>query len=155
MPAANKGRGNFLPDATKQAIEYLKESKDGFFLAVEGSQIDWAGHANDFDYMVTEMIDFDKTLGVALDFAEKDGNTLIVVTGDHETGGMALSPKVIQDGEKEYSDYNQPDLTFATGGHTTTLIPVFAYGPGSDEFNGIYENNEIFYKILEVTGWRK
>ncbi|MFC2123806.1 alkaline phosphatase [Bacteroidota bacterium] len=154
MPAANKNRGDFLPEATNLAVDYLKHCKDGFFLAVEGSQIDWAGHGNEIEYMIAEMIDFDKAIGSALDFAEEDGNTLVIVTGDHETGGMALSPKVIQDGEKEYSDYNQPDLTFATGGHTTTLIPVFAYGPGSDEFNGVYENNEIFHKILKVTGWQ-
>jgi len=154
MPAANKDRGDFLPDATNLAMDYLKNSKDGYFLMVEGSQIDWAGHGNDTEYMIAEMNDFNKTIGAALDFAEKDGNTLVIVTADHETGGMALSAKKIKEGEKEHSDYNQPDLSFATGGHTTTLIPVFAYGPGAEKFSGVYQNTGIFHKILEATNWK-
>ena len=155
MPAAHRGRGDFLPEATRRAIDYLSKDNEGFFLMIEGSQIDWAGHANDAEFMIAEMIDFDKTIGVALDFSEKDGNTLVVVTADHETGGMALSPKVIKDGDREYSDYNQPDLTFATGGHTCALIPVFAFGPGSGDFSGIYENTDIFHRIMKVTGWNE
>jgi alkaline phosphatase len=98
------------------------------------------------------MIDFDDAIGKALDFAEKDGNTLVIVTSDHETGDFTLAAKKKKRGDgKEYSDYNDIDMAFSTIGHSATLIPVFAYGPGSKEFVGIYENNMIFDKILKVT----
>ena len=153
-----KGRGDYLPKATELGIKFLNKDADksSFFLMVEGSQIDWGGHANDADYLISELIDFDDAIGKALDFAEKDGNTLVIVTADHETGGFTLSstPKKAEDG-KSYSDYNEITGTFSTNGHSATLIPVFAYGPGAEAFSGIYENTEIFHKILEVTKWNK
>lgn len=154
MPKMEEGRGSFLSDATEQAIEFLSQDKSNFFLMSEGSQIDWGGHQNDAPYLISELLDFDDTVGKALDFAEKDGNTLVVVTSDHETGGFTLraKQKKREDGS-EYSDYSEVGTSFSTGGHSATLIPVFAFGPGSEEFNGVYENNEIFHKILKVTGW--
>ena len=148
MPRLLDGRGDFLPQATDMAINYLSQSGDNFFLMVEGSQIDWGGHANDAEYVVTEVLDFDKTLGEALDFAKKDGNTLVVVTADHETGGFALASSGKKDGTG--ADYDALNGTFSTGGHTATLIPVFAFGPGSEVFSGIYKNTEIFHKIMQV-----
>lgn len=155
MPTIEKGRGDFLSQATTQAIQYLDQEKAGFFLMSEGSQIDWGGHSNDASYLIAELIDFDDAIGQALDFAEKDGNTLVIVTSDHETGGFTLSAKKKTNEEgKEYSDYTEIGPTFSTGGHSATLIPVFAFGPGSEVFNGVYENNEIFHKILQVTKWK-
>jgi len=141
------GRGDFLPEATVLAISHLSQNQKGFFLMVEGSQIDWAGHSNDAKYLVGEMLDFEKVIAAALDFAEKDGNTLVVVTADHETGGYALGPEVPKEGQSSYSDYNIIDPVFATGGHTATLIPVFAFGPGAEKFKGIYKNTEINHKM--------
>ncbi|MCB0634692.1 MAG: alkaline phosphatase [Saprospiraceae bacterium] len=145
LPKMTEGRGDFLPKATQMALQHLSQNKKGFFLMVEGSQIDWGGHANDGTYVIEEMKDFDKTIGLALDFAEKDGNTLVVVTADHETGGLALSS--LQAFGR--SDYGQINPTFSTGGHTAALIPVFAYGPGAERFMGIYQNNDIFGKMME------
>lgn len=155
MPKMLDNRGDFLPNATQLGIDYLN-NENGFFLMVEGSQIDWGGHANDADYTISELLDFDKTLGKALDFAEKDGNTLVVVVSDHETGGFTLAAKkkTTEDG-REYEDYSEVGARFSTGGHSATLIPVFAFGPGSEEFKGVYENNEIFHKIMKVTNWNK
>lgn len=146
MPKMQEGRGNFLPNATRHAIDRLSDNKNGFFLMVEGSQIDWGGHDNDGPYIVEEMKDFNRAVGVAMDFAEKNGNTLVIVTADHETGGLSLSPVKIfgQD------DYRKINLTFSTGGHSADLIPVFAYGPGADLFMGIYQNNEIFDKMKSL-----
>ncbi|MEZ5070074.1 MAG: alkaline phosphatase [Bacteroidales bacterium] len=144
MPPMPAGRGDFLPRATALAIEHLSGNADGFFLMVEGSQIDWAGHANDNEYMITEMNDFNATVKVALDFAEKDGHTLVVVCADHETGGFSLSAAHDENGMDNYAEI---EPTYATGGHSATLIPVFAYGPGSAKFRGIYENTEIFHKM--------
>jgi alkaline phosphatase len=151
MPPRPLGRGDFLPDATRLAIDHLSQNPEGFFLMVEGSQIDWAGHANNTPYLVAEMLDFDKTIEAALDFAEKDGHTLVVVTADHETGGVALAPKVNQ--ERGYANYADIDPVYATTQHSATLIPVFAYGPGSEQFRGIYQNTDIFHKMKAlVTG---
>jgi len=133
------GRGDQLLVSTKKAIELLSPNKKGFFLMVEGSQIDWGGHANDIDYITTEMLDFDKVIGEVLDFADKDGNTLVVITADHETGGLAINGGNSKTGEVNGG--------FTTKGHTGIMIPVFAYGPGAENFTGFYENTEIFHKI--------
>lgn len=148
MPPALEGRNDFLPEATSLAIEYLSQNDKGFFLMVEGSQIDWAGHANDSEYLVGEMLDFEKTIAVALDFAKKDGNTLVVVTADHETGGLALASYT--DEATGASDYSKIGPSYATGGHSATMIPVFAYGPGAEAFKGIYQNTELFHKMAEA-----
>jgi alkaline phosphatase len=142
MPKMSEGRGDFLPNATKLALEKLSKNEKGFFLMVEGSQIDWGGHDNDADYLIQELLDFDKTIGVALDFAKQNGETLIIVTADHETGGYTLA----SDGK----DYNKIKPTFSTTGHSGTMVPVFAEGPGASLFNGIYESNEIFHKMMEL-----
>jgi alkaline phosphatase len=142
MPKMGQGRGDFLPNATKLALEKLSKNEKGFFLMVEGSQIDWGGHDNDADYLIEELLDFDKTLGVALDFAKQNGETLVIVTADHETGGFTLA----SDG----SDYNKVKPTFSTMGHSGTMVPVFAEGPGAFLFNGIYESTEIYHKMMAL-----
>lgn len=140
MPSMLKNRGDFLPNYTKLALDYFAKSDESFFLMVEGSQIDWAGHDNNAEYLIAELLDFDKTVGVAMDFAKKNKNTLVIVLADHETGGYTLSAN---DG-----NYDSIVPTFATGNHSATLVPVLAYGPGAENFKGIYQNNEIFDKIL-------
>lgn len=145
LPSVNNGRGNFLSDATKLAIEYLSQEEAGFFLMVEGSQIDWGCHQNEAQRVIDEVSDFDKAVGIALDFAAKDGNTLVIVTGDHETGGFALSAPVVS----SKPDYTHITPTFSTKQHTASLIPVLAYGPGAEEFSGFYQNNDIFFKMLK------
>lgn len=144
MPRMLDGRGDFLPDYTSYALDYFSQSENGFFLMVEGSQIDWAGHSNDSEYLITEMLDFDNTVGIVMDYAQKNKNTLVIVLADHETGGFALSP--------DNGDYSKIAPSFAAHGHSTTLIPVFAYGPGAESFKGIYENSDIYWKILDVIG---
>ncbi len=133
---------DYLNDASKKACEFLskrsKNKETGFFLMIEGSQIDWGGHANNSDYIISEMIDFDETIGSILDFAEADGNTLVIVTADHETGGYAINPG---------SKMDSLVTGFTTDYHTATLIPVFAYGPTAELYMGIYENTAIFDKM--------
>ncbi len=148
MPKAQEGRGDFLPKATQMALNRLSKDQDGFFLMVEGSQIDWGGHANDAEYVIEEMKDFEKALGVAMDFAEKDGNTLVVVTADHETGGLSLSAATVFG----RGDYTKITPSFSTGNHSAALIPVFAYGPGAEQFMGIYQNSDIFGRLLGAIG---
>ena len=147
MPKMLEGRGDFLPEATALALHHLSKNKNGFFLMVEGSQIDWGGHANDADYLVSELLDFDKTIGVALEYARKHKNTLVIVTADHETGGFTLAA----DG----SNYHKIEMKFSTGGHSATMIPVFAKGPGAKKFAGIYENTEIYTKMVSSLNKKK
>ncbi len=152
MPTMLHGRGEFLKNATQLGIEFLSEDEDGFFMMIEGSQIDWAGHANEAGYLIAEVLDFDQTVGAVLDFAEKDGNTLVIVTADHETGGFSLSSeqkKVPFQGMQ--SDYNSIKPTFSTGGHSAALVPVLAYGPGAEKFSGVYPNTYIHELIVQLT----
>lgn len=146
-----KGRDAFLPEATTLALDYFdKTSPDSpFFMMVEGSQIDWGGHANNGEYLVQEMLDFDKAIGVALDYAEKDGNTLVIVTADHECGGFALvSTEVEVPFRGKQRDYDSLRFSFGSGGHSAAMVPVLAYGPGAERFTGIYQNNSIHQKML-------
>lgn len=147
MPTMIEGRGTFLEDASNLAINHLSSNEQGFFLMVEGSQVDWGGHDNDFDYMISELIDLDNTLGRLMAYAQKDQNTLIVVTGDHATGGLALSA--------DQGDYNTIKPTFSSTGHNADWIPVFAYGPGAELFNGVYENTMIYHKIKSLLSRQK
>jgi len=142
MPKMSNGRGDFLPNATKLALETLSSNENGFFLMVEGSQIDWGGHANDAEYLIKELLDFDKTIGVVLDFASENGETLVIVTADHETGGFTLA--------QDNGDYNKILPTFSTNGHSATMVPVFAEGPGSSVFAGIYEIREVYFKMTNL-----
>ncbi|HFA48361.1 MAG TPA: alkaline phosphatase [Bacteroidetes bacterium] len=144
MPKMQNGRGNFLSDATQCSLDYLSQNNKGFFLMVEGSQIDWGGHQNDADYIIEEVKDFDKAVGVALDFAERDKNTLVIVTADHETGGFSLTAAKVFG----KLDYRQISPAFTSTSHSAALIPVYTFGPGADEYIGIYENNDIFYKMV-------
>ncbi len=136
----SEGRGDQLLVSSQKAIDILKQNKKGFFLMIEGSQIDWGGHANDTQYIVNEVLDFDKAIGAAFDFADKDGNTLVIVTADHETGGFSING--LKDGAIEGK--------FTTGGHTGVMIPVYAYGKGAELFSGIYFNNDIFHKMKKA-----
>ncbi|MGB0525901.1 MAG: alkaline phosphatase, partial [Flammeovirgaceae bacterium] len=140
MPKISEGRGDMLAIATEKAITLLSQNDSGFFLVVEGSQIDWGGHANDIQYIIDEMLDFDKAVGKALEFAANDGNTLVVVTADHETGGLSLIDGNMEKGEVE--------AAFSTLHHTAVMVPVFAFGPQGEQFTGIYENTAIFDKFL-------
>jgi alkaline phosphatase len=149
---AEQGR-NYLPFAAKMACKFLQQqSKKGFFAMIEGSQIDWGGHASNSNYIVTEMLDFDKAVGEVLDFAKKDGNTLVIITADHETGGYALTK-----GSKwgnvvgSFGD-TKPDKSGSVY-HTCAWIPVFAYGPGAELFTGVYQNTDIFHKMKLLYGF--
>tara|TARA_B100000768_G_scaffold181298_1_gene203721 strand:- start:5493 stop:6554 length:1062 start_codon:yes stop_codon:yes gene_type:complete len=140
-PKASEKRTPLLKDITKAVLNKLDSKKTPFFIMIEGSQIDWAGHDNDLNYIISEFIDFDGAIQVALDFAKADGNTLVVVTADHETGGLGIKGGSIS--------RNKVSGGFVTGGHTGTMVPVFSYGPNSDVFSGIYDNTKIFDKFVK------
>ena len=143
MPPAAK-RGDFLPRAVKTALNTLDDAENGFFLMVEGSQIDFACHANDSAWMVDEVVDFSQTIQIALDYAEEHGNTLVVVTADHETGGLTLPDKK--------GKYTNVSFCYSTGSHTCLPVMVYAYGPGAEQFTGWMQNTAIKGKILNACG---
>ena len=134
-------RGNFLPEATSLALRNLK-NENGFFLMVEGSQIDFACHDKDSTYLINEMNDFNNTINVVLEFAEENPNTLVIVTADHETGGLTII-----DPDENYTKTN---LHFSNGSHTPLLVPIFAFGPEANRFTGIMDNSDIFKKIIDL-----
>ena len=134
-----------LPLSTETALNILGQNQKGFFIMVEGSQIDWGGHENNTIYLIKEMLDFDQAIGKALEFAAKDGETLIVVTADHETGGLSLNGGDMKTGMVKGA--------YTTGEHTAVMVPVFSYGPGAENFTGIIENTEIAKRIMNLMGF--
>lgn len=145
LPKA-QGRDYLVP-AVKEAMKFLDkhdEANKGFFLMIEGAQIDWGGHANNSEYIISEMLEFNEAIGKVLEFAEKDGETLVIVTADHETGGYAINPGSSQDTIR---------AGFTSDYHTAVMIPVFAYGPGAEIFRGIYENTAIYHKMKAAFGF--
>ncbi|TCD12227.1 alkaline phosphatase [Pedobacter frigidisoli] len=135
-----KGRGDILRQSLLKSVEILNKNPKGFFIMAEGAQIDHGGHSNDLPYVVTEMHDFDKTIESALRFADQNEETLVIITADHETGGLTLLDAETKSGK----------ITghFSTDDHTNIMVPVFAYGPQSGEFRGMYPNTDIFKKIM-------
>ena len=134
-------RGPVLEDCAMKAIELL-DNKRGFFLMIEGSSIDDWCHRQKVGYMAEELFDFDRTVGKVLEWAEKDGHTLVVITADHATGGMTLVGGSLKD--------RSVKVHFSTKGHNGILVPVFAYGPRAAEFEGVYENAELAEKIRRL-----
>ena len=133
----------FLADITRASIEKLtKDSKKGFFLMVEGAKIDYAGHSDCLPASIIEQFSFDLAVAEALKFADSNGETLVIVTADHETGGLTLLDGDLEKGHV-LAVYNSDD-------HTPTVVPVFAYGPGSREFTGTYLNVEIARTIKKL-----
>ncbi len=143
LPTMLKGRGNFLPEATTKALEILtanaKKNKSGFFLMVEGSQIDGEAHANNIEGVVAEIVDFDAAVKIAFDYADKHPGTLVVVTADHETGGLTI----INNNNKFDVAENPIAYHFSTGGHSGGMVPIFAYGAGAEAFSRVLENTDI------------
>jgi len=138
-PSILNGRPANLDLITRTILNKLSLNKSPFIVVIEGSQIDWGGHDNDSKMVLSEFIDFDSAIKEALEFAKNDGNTLVVVTADHETGGMSLNG----------GEINNVNIKFNTKSHTGTMVPVFSFGPSSETFSGIYENTQIFYKLRE------
>jgi alkaline phosphatase len=135
-------RGELWQQASIKALDMLSQNKKGFFVMLEGSRIDDCGHWNDIPALMNEVFDFDQTIGKVLQWAEKDGETLVIVLADHETGGLTLLDGDIGTGSVKGS--------YSTGGHSGIHVPVYAYGPKAQQFAGIYENTEIFQKIVTI-----
>ena len=132
-------RKDELWQGTRKALDILSKDKDGFFLMVEGSMIDDYGHFNDLPHLMEEIADFDQTVGKVFEWATSHPGTLVVVTADHETGGLTLLGGDLAEGKVEGN--------FSTKHHSGVMVPVYSFGPGAKEFTGIYENTDLFEKM--------
>lgn len=150
LPSILNGRDtSYLASATSEALRLLDNNTKGLFLMVEGSYIDSGGHANNADYVISETLDFDRSVRVAFDFADRNPGTLVIVTADHETGGLT-----IPSGNEDFllSDKGIKFL-FSTGAHTGVRVPVFAYGTGAQNFSTVMDNTDLPGKIEELMGF--
>lgn len=141
-PTMENDRGSVFPTAIRKSLEVLGKRKEPFFLMVEGAQIDNGGHSNSTKDIVREMLDFDQAIAEALKFADAHKNTLVVITADHETSGFGIVGGSLEEGTVQGD--------FLTVDHTGIMVPLFAYGPQANSFNGVYENTEIFAKIVRI-----
>lgn len=130
-----------LEQMTAKAIEVLSSNPNGFVLMVEGSKIDKVAHSNDADTMMKETILFDNAVKVALDFAANNGNTLVIVTADHETGGLAMPDNALR------TKGRKSTAKWTTTNHSASHVPIYAYGPGAIEFTGMLDNTDICKKL--------
>lgn len=153
IPLMRHGRGDYLPTATAKALEILtnnveKNGQKGFVLMVEGSQIDGEGHGNNIEGVLAETRDFANAMDVAMDYADAHPGTLVVVTGDHETGGLTIP--------SNKTDFTLPEsgisYGFSTTGHTGVMLPIYLYGTGADRINGIMENSELSQILQGIIG---
>jgi alkaline phosphatase len=138
MPYELEGVGSLphLSDMTTAALEILDDDPDGFFLMVEGGRIDHACHSNLNQEMVLETVEFSNAVQKVLDWAAGRDDTLIIVTADHECGGL----KVVTDNGKG----NFPTATWSSTNHTGVNVPVYALGPNAEMVSGVIDNTDIF-----------
>lgn len=150
LPAAPE-RGDALEQGTRKALELLSQDPDGFLLMVEGSLIDYAGHANDAAWLLAEMRDFERVVATAMDFADTHPGTLVVVTADHETGGLTMPS-----GKSDFTlSESGIDYRFGTKSHSGIRVPAYFYGAGADRFRAMMENSELSQRIMELLGLRE
>ena len=123
-----------LAEMVATAVDRLSRDPDGFILVVEQARIDWECHDHKLPEAITFVRSLDKAVAATVSAAEKCGRTLVVVTADHETGGLS------------------PDGTFSTEGHTGTPVRLFAAGPGAEAFAGDLDNTDVPKRIADAIG---
>ena len=146
-----------LQDMTRKAIAILSKNPNGFFLMIEGGQIDWASHSNDAENVIADVIDLDEALAEAIAYAEENSDTLIIVSADHETGGMSVdltsSGSPDEDGPFYMPDGTPFYVNWSTTGHTNADVPATAQGFLSEMLTGLNENtyiHDVMFKWLTL-----
>ncbi|HIJ79212.1 MAG: alkaline phosphatase [Desulfobulbaceae bacterium] len=134
-----------LPEMTAAALDILEEDKDGFFMMVEGSQIDWANHDNNYEYQLGEMLAFDQAVKTVQDWImaapQRRQDTLLIVVADHDTGGFAVNGPY-----GTLSDAgDMVEAGWTTGGHTAGDTIIWSQGPGSRELGESLDNTDLFH----------
>jgi alkaline phosphatase len=141
-----------LSEMTEAALSILNNDPNGFFLMVEGGKIDKAGHNNIIEDNVFETLEFTRAFLVALNWAQNRNDTLIIVTADHECGGLM----VVKTPRKPVTEPRtgfMPEVFWGSLSrwHTGVNVPVYAIGPGAEEFVGVVDNTKIFTVIKKIT----
>lgn len=145
-----------LAELTQTAIEILSLNPNGYFLVVEGATIDTASHYHETLNVLEDIIGLDEAVRVAKEYAEIDEDMLIIVTADHETGGLHVNlyPNGMSGEEGPYHMPNAIEfyISWTTGDHTAGDVPITSFGPGSEKLVGIQDNTVVFDVLLEVLG---
>ncbi len=139
MPYEYDGDYNSLPHLSEMAavaLNILEDDPDGFFLMIEGGRIDHAGHDNAIERNVRETVEFANTVQTVLDWCAGWDDTLIIVTADHETGGLGI---IANNGALAF-----PSVTWSTDGHTGVNVPIYAWGHNAEMVSGVMDNTDIF-----------
>jgi alkaline phosphatase len=145
LPESRAEGREYLAPATKFGAAFLQKHSDkGFFLLVNATQIETGGANNDNALITSEMLDMDQAVGLALNFAKENPETLVILAGNHETGGYALNPG---------SEFGKMNPAFTTKGNTGQLVPIMALGPAAELFSGIIDNTEVYHKLRRALGW--
>ena len=141
LPYEYDGLGDLphLSEMATTALDILDREPGGFFLMIEGGRIDHAGHSNDIERNVCETIEFSNTLRVVMDWCQGRDDTLIIVTADHETGGL----RVLENNGVG----NFPAVSWSTGGHTSTNVPVYSWGCNAQRVGGVMDNTDLFHVV--------
>ncbi|MGO4912889.1 alkaline phosphatase [Leeuwenhoekiella sp. W20_SRS_FM14] len=142
VPSIANGRGDLLKQSVQKALRVLEKDEKPFFLMIEAAQIDSNGHTNSASGIIQEMLDFDTAIAEVLKYADALKNTLVIITADHETSGLGIVGGELKQGEVQ--------ADFLTTDHTGIMVPVFSYGPQAQNFRGVFENNQLFYKMLKA-----
>ena len=141
-----------LAEMTETAVKVLSRDPEGFFLVVESGQIDWASHGNAAYNAIQDTLALDEAVQVGLDYAEDHPNSLLIVTADHETGGMSVHSQPTGKPEED-GPFTGPDdfvfyVTWTTDTHTDMDVPVSAQGPGAALLAGRHENTQVFPAVM-------
>ena len=138
-----KKRGDVLPESLEKTLKTLSKNENGFFIMLEGSKIDMEAHLHKYENMIEEVKDFDRCVAIALEFAKQNGETLVVVTADHETGGLTLP-----------AENNLTKDEWTSWHHTAVPVPIFSYGVGAENFTGVMQNTDIFTEIYKLIRYK-
>lgn len=150
LPSMLDGRGDYLPQATRKALEILennaRDAGTGFVLMVEGSQIDFESHGNNTPGILAEVRDFEAAVAAAMRFVDNHPGTLLVVTADHETGGLSMpSCKADFTASESGVEYH-----YGSGSHTGIPVPAYFYGSGAERINGVLDNTELSRSLMAL-----
>ena len=144
LPTVNEGRKPTTTEMARLAINRLEKNPYGFFIMIEESQVDWGGHANSAEYIQGEMASLNELINFALDYQKSHPDVLVVLTSDHECGGVA-----VHDGKN-----SELDIRFTSGYHSANFVPIWASGPGAEVFDGFMDNTEIGKQLISYINER-
>ncbi len=129
-----------LSEMVTIALDILTKNEDGFFLLLEGGRIDHAGHSNDIERQLLETMEFSKAVQTVYERISDDEDTIILVTADHETGGLQV--------QKNNGQGEIPTINWTTGGHTVNNVPLYGWGKKAEHVEGVLSNTDLIKIVL-------